>query len=97
MARTIKATQHAGYFDALNEVLKYAADRDAPQLQVNTESQLLIQQMLGKYKVRDAALVPLYKRACSLAAPISVDFRKVYEKQNKVARELARVAAQRAA
>jgi len=47
------------------------------------DSQLVVYQMLGRYRVRDAKLLPLHEEAKRLAADLPVTFRWVPREQNR--------------
>lgn len=50
---------------------------------VHGDSQLVVYQMLGRYRVRDAKLLPLHEEARRLAADLPVTFRWVPRDRNR--------------
>lgn len=84
---------------ALDEALKQVrafAERHPPSschvdIQINGDSDLIIQQMLGNYQVRSENLVPLHRQANTLVASIQqimdtqVRYQHVYRDNNAVA------------
>ena len=70
-----------------------AADRGVTSLEVRSDSELLVKQMLGVYRVKNPGLQPLHGRARLLAARIGrVRFRHVRRELNKEADRLANLA-----
>jgi ribonuclease HI len=58
----------AGLEDLSATLRKAGKDPKAYQVEVRGDSQLVIQQLLGKYKVRHPNMLPLYEQARALAA-----------------------------
>ncbi len=58
----------AGLEDLSATLLKAGKDPKGYQVEVRGDSQLVIQQLLGKYKVRHPNMLPLYERARTLAS-----------------------------
>ncbi len=56
------------------------------------DSQLVVYQMTGRYRVRDAKLVPLHEEARRLADGLPVTFRWVPREQNRAGQLLERAA-----
>jgi ribonuclease HI len=63
----IHTNNHAEY-SGLLAVLQWALENDAPRLRVVSDSELMVKQMQGKYKVASPVLRPLYDQARRLAA-----------------------------
>ena len=63
----IHTNNHAEY-SGLLAVLQWALDHGAPRLRVVSDSELMVKQMQGKYKVASPVLRPLYEQARRLAA-----------------------------
>lgn len=61
------ATNNVAEYYALIATLDYATTHGVARLRVRSDSELLVQQMRGMYKVKSAALRPLYERAQKLA------------------------------
>lgn len=47
------------------------------------DSQLVVYQMLGRYRVRDAKLLPLHREAMRLAAGLPISFRWIRRDENR--------------
>lgn len=70
-------TEHAGYIgNATNNVAEYhalikglqmARQLSAARVQVVSDSELMVRQMTGAYRVKNAGLLPLYREARRLA------------------------------
>jgi ribonuclease HI len=65
----IHTNNHAEY-SGLLAVLQWALDHGAPRLRVVSDSELMVKQMQGKYKVASPVLRPLYEQARQLAAKL---------------------------
>src|SRR6202789_4490935 len=65
----IHTNNHAEY-SGLLAVLQWALDHGAPRLRVVSDSELMVKQMQGKYKVASPVLRPLYEQARRLAAKL---------------------------
>jgi len=66
-----RATNNVAEYYALITALDYAAAHNIRQLRVRSDSELLVRQMQGRYKVKSAVLKPLHERARRLAAALS--------------------------
>ncbi len=62
-----RATNNVAEYYALITALDYATSHDIRGLRVRSDSELLVRQMQGRYKVKSAELRPLYERALKLA------------------------------
>jgi ribonuclease HI len=60
------ATNNVAEYTALIRGLEVAAAYGAPRIEVRADSQLLIRQLEGRYRVRNAGLAPLHRRAQEL-------------------------------
>jgi ribonuclease HI len=60
------ATNNVAEYRALLRALREAAALGARTVRVQSDSELLVRQLLGRYKVRNAALVPLHREALVL-------------------------------
>jgi ribonuclease HI len=77
------ATNNVAEYTALIRALEVAAEFDANRVEVRADSQLLIRQLEGRYRVKNAGLVPLYRRAQELLAPYpEVDLQHVRREDN---------------
>ena len=87
------ATNNVAEYRALLAALEWAARHGRDQLHVRSDSLLLVQQMLGNYKVKNAGLQPLHARARVLAHQIGhVTFEHVGRALNAHADRLANTA-----
>ena len=86
------ATNNVAEYRGLLAALQWAADHGVKALAVKGDSQLLIQQMLGNYRVKNAGLIPLYHRARLLVMQIGdVRFEHIRREKNKDADRLSNV------
>jgi len=87
------ATNNVAEYRALIAALDWARRHKHPQLHVRSDSQLLVQQMLGNYKVRNPGLQPLHARSRMLAHEVgTVTFEHVARERNEHADRLANTA-----
>jgi len=92
------ATNNVAEYRGLLAALEWAKEHDERDLHVRSDSLLLVQQMLGNYKVKNAGLQPLYARARLLAVELgNVTFEHVGRAKNAHADRLANVAMDAAA
>ena len=84
------ATNNVAEYRGLLAALAWALDHGYRRLHVRSDSQLLVRQMLGQYRVKNAGLLPLFKDARALAARIPrVRYTHVRREQNTDADRLA--------
>jgi probable phosphoglycerate mutase len=87
------ATNNVAEYRALVAALEWATRHGHDQLHVRSDSLLLVQQMLGNYKVKHAGLQPLHAKARMLAHDIGrVTFEHVGRALNAHADRLANTA-----
>jgi probable phosphoglycerate mutase len=92
------ATNNVAEYRGLLAALAWARDHGARDLRVRSDSLLLVQQMLGNYKVKNAGLQPLHARARLLASALDrVAFEHVRRESNTHADRLANAAMDSAA
>lgn len=92
------ATNNVAEYRGLLAALRYAVDRDIDRLLVRSDSLLLVNQMLGRFKVKHPGLQPLHAEATALARRLaSVRFEHVGRAQNAHADRLANAAMDEAA
>src|SRR6266536_2413895 len=78
------ATNNVAEYRALLAALEWAKTHGHSQLHVRSDSLLLVQQMLGNYKVKHPGLQPLHAKARLLAHEIGkVSFEHVRREANK--------------
>jgi ribonuclease HI len=85
-----KITNNIAEYTGLIIGLKQATKLGIKNITVNGDSQLVIKQMIGIYKVSSENLVELYKTAKKLEKSFeSISYNHVYRKDNKRADELS--------
>ena len=85
-----RATNNVAEYHALICALEYASAHGISKLSVQSDSELLVRQMQGGYKVKSAALRPLHDRAYRLAQELeSFSIEHVPREQNRAADKLA--------
>jgi probable phosphoglycerate mutase len=91
------ATNNVAEYRGLLAALEWAKARGERTLHVRSDSLLLVQQMLGRFKVKNAGLQPLHAAATALAREIGrVTFEHVGRASNAHADRLANQAMDRA-
>lgn len=84
-----QTTNNVAEYTALLKALARAAELKASTVHIKSDSELLVKQMNGHYKVKNANLLPLYQQATQLRRGFEkVDFTHVYREQNKEADRL---------
>ncbi len=85
-----RSTNNVAEYYGLIAALDYAQANSIKALRVESDSELLVKQMRGQYKVKSADLKPLYERAKKMSQAIPA-FRidHVYREQNREADLLA--------
>lgn len=92
-----KTTNNVAEYSGLLEALAVAQQEGATELEIVSDSELLVKQMLGVYKVRHPNLVPLYERAKVMARKFArFSIRHTLRAGNKDADRLANLAVDRA-
>jgi probable phosphoglycerate mutase len=87
------ATNNVAEYRGLLAALEWARAHGHAKVHVRSDSQLLVQQMLGNYKVKNAGLQPLHARARLMAHEIGrVTFEHVRREANAHADRLANTA-----
>lgn len=83
------ATNNLAEWNALLIGLEAAADRGVRRLAIRLDSELVVKQLRGEYRVKHAALQPLHRRAQTLLRRFErIDLRHVPRKQNALADRL---------
>jgi ribonuclease HI len=84
------ATNNVAEYNGLLAALRWALAHGISQLHVRSDSELLVKQMKGEYRVKNAGLLPLYEDARSLVRRIGpVRFEHVRRELNQDADRLA--------
>jgi len=88
-----RETNNVAEYYALLAALDYAVSNGISALRIRSDSELLVRQIQGRYKVKSAELKPLYERATKLARQLSYfAIEHVRREQNRDADALANVA-----
>ena len=86
------ATNNVAEYNGLLTALKWAVEHGHRAVRIKADSELLVKQMRGEYKVKHPGLQPLVARARVLAAQLDdVTFEHVRREQNKDADRLSNV------
>jgi ribonuclease HI len=84
------ATNNVAEYRGLLAALAWAIDRGVRALHIRSDSELLVKQLRGEYRVKNPNLQPLYRDACALVGRIGrVTFEHVRREFNKEADRLA--------
>ncbi len=91
------ATNNVAEYRALVEGLRRAVELGLEEVEVVSDSELLVRQMTGVYKVKNGALRDLSREATALAREVGkVTYRAVRRAQNELADSLVNEALDRA-
>lgn len=83
-------TNNVAEYNGLLAALRWACEHHIVRLAIRSDSELLVKQMRGEYRVKNSGLQPLYEEARSLARRIGkVTFEHVRRDSNKDADRLA--------
>jgi ribonuclease HI len=83
-------TNNVAEYNGLLAALKWAVDHGEREVHIRADSELLVKQMRGEYKVKHPGLQPLAARARLLVAQLDdVMFQHVRREQNKEADRLS--------
>ena len=92
------ATNNVAEYNGLLAALRWAVDNNIATLTVRADSELLVKQMLGVYRVKNPGLQPLYEEARALVRRLDqVTFEHVRREFNQDADRLANEAMDEAA
>ena len=84
------ATNNVAEYNGLLAALQWAVSNKVPRLHIRADSELLVKQMRGEYKVKHPGLQPLVARARILIGQLDrVTFEHVRREQNKDADRLS--------
>lgn len=85
-----RATNNVAEYQALIHALRFAVARDARVVRVFSDSELVVRQMSGQYKVKHPDMVPLHREASGLLRRLpDARLTHVRREQNKDADRLA--------
>jgi ribonuclease HI len=84
------ATNNIAEYNGLLAALRYANEHGHRIVRIKSDSELLVKQMLGQYRVKNPGLQTLYQQAQTLARALErVAYEHVRREQNKDADRLA--------
>ena len=87
------ATNNVAEYRALVAGLEKALELGLEEVEVVSDSELLVKQMRGEYRVKNAGLLPLYQQARTIAQTLDrIVYEHVRREQNKDADRLANLA-----
>jgi probable phosphoglycerate mutase len=87
------ATNNVAEYHGLLAALRYALEHGHKNLLIRSDSELLVKQMRGEYRVKNSGLVPLHQEARRLAAQLDkITFEHVRRAHNAEADRLANLA-----
>jgi ribonuclease HI len=85
-----RATNNVAEYQALIHALRYALDHAARQVKIFSDSELVVRQMSGAYKVKHPDMIPLHREAARLLSRIgAVTLSHVPRERNRDADRLA--------
>jgi len=85
-----RATNNEAEYRAAIAGLEAALGLGASRVEMRLDSELVVRQLSGRYRVRNPRLIPLYKRLLDLRGRFSaVTFRRVPREENRLADRLA--------
>ena len=85
-----RATNNVAEYQALLHALRYALQRGARRVELCSDSELVVRQIAGEYKVRHEGLRPLHREALGLLGRFErATVRHVPREQNREADRLA--------
>jgi probable phosphoglycerate mutase len=84
------STNNIAEYSGLLAALRWAVDHGISRLRIRSDSELLVKQLRGEYRVKSAGLLPLYEDACAMIRTIgNVTFEHVRRELNTNADRLA--------
>lgn len=85
-----RATNNVAEYQALLHALRYALGRGAREVEVFSDSELVVKQISGAYKVKHPDMIPLHREARGLLSRFTrATLRHVRREQNAAADRLA--------
>jgi ribonuclease HI len=80
-------------YNGLLAALRYAQQHGHKNVHIKSDSELLVKQMRGEYRVKNSGLQPLYQQAREIALHLDrIVYEHVRREQNKDADRLANLA-----
>ncbi len=88
-----QTTNNVAEYSALIRALELAAKFGGTKLEIFADSELMIKQLNGQYKVKNEGLIPLYQKVRQLATKFqSCQYTHVRREKNKAADNMANLA-----
>ena len=88
-----KATNNVAEYTALIKALETARTKGADEVEIVSDSELVVRQMLGEYRVKNPDLIRLHLQAQQLRRSFrQFSIRHVMRAENKIADRLANLA-----
>jgi ribonuclease HI len=84
-----RTTNNVAEYQALLHALRWAIDHGARRIRIFSDSELLVRQVEGSYRVRHPGLVPLHREALALLERLEAELRHVPREENRDADRLA--------
>jgi ribonuclease HI len=85
-----ETTNNVAEYEALLAALDYCVKHKLSPVEIMADSELIIRQLLGRYKVKHPNIIPLYQRAKDYLVHLEVSgFKHVPREQNKHADRLS--------
>lgn len=78
-----QSTNNIAEYTGMVKALEHAKELGGRNLIVNSDSELMVKQMNGQYRVKNEGLLPLYRQAVKLREAFEkVTFKHIYREQN---------------
>jgi len=90
-----EGTNNVAEYTAVIRALEFAKKQGEKNVHIMSDSQLIVRQLSGQYKVTDAKLKPLKRKADSLIEGMEVKFEHIPREKNEEADELSKEAAEK--
>lgn len=85
-----KLTNNQAEYCALLKALEYCSKLDVSKVRIFSDSDLLVKQMIGKYRVKSENIKPLYREAKELESRLNkVVYKHISRDKNSIADNLA--------
>lgn len=87
---TNNIAEYSAVLAALQYVLAYLSPKNPHAIEVVADSQLIVMQLSGKYKIKNQGLLPIYRQIKEIEPQIgAVSYRHVLRAENFIADKLA--------
>lgn len=84
-----RGTNNIAEYKAVIRAMKEAKKLKAKEIVINSDSQLVVNQLNGKFRVKHEGLKPAYKEAKKLMGGMKVKLRLIPREKNKIANWLS--------